>query len=126
MGFEAYIKKGARPMKPEDILEEARRRIRDHAGNDPDKWFYANRYVYARLQLDERKTKTDIKKNLFNANVPCHYCGKPFEKKTGVHLHRLDEERGQNAEKQGGGRLWLRTGLDTLPALIGPGGVDLC
>ncbi len=51
-------------MKPKEILEMAREEIRKTAGNDPDKWFYANRFVFARLQLDERKTKTEIKRLL--------------------------------------------------------------
>ena len=81
-------------MKPGDILKETRKSIREHAASDPDKWFYANRFIYARLQLDERKTKTGVKKALFDAEVPCHYCGKPFNTRAGVHLHRVDEERG--------------------------------
>jgi len=85
-------------MNPQKILEETRKAISNYAGEDSDKWFYANRFVFARLQLDERKTKTQIKKELMEANKPCHYCDKPFEKKVGVHLHRLDGERGYSLE----------------------------
>jgi len=60
-------------MEPQDILNETRKAITDFAGDDPDRWFYANRFVFARLQLDERKTKTDIKKALLESNQPCHY-----------------------------------------------------
>jgi len=81
-------------MEPEDILAEARRRIEEHANGDPDKWWYANRYVFARLMLDERKTKTAIKQRLFDDGQPCHFCGEPFEKKKGIHLHRLDPSCG--------------------------------
>lgn len=81
-------------MKPSDILRETRKHIREHADSDPDRWFYANRFVYARLQLDERKTKTGVKKALFDANAFCHHCGKPFKTRRGVHIHRVDEERG--------------------------------
>ena len=81
-------------MRPAEILKETRKSIREHAESDPDKWFYANRFVYARLQLDERKTKTGVKKALFDAQVRCHYCGESFKSRTGVHLHRVDEERG--------------------------------
>ena len=45
----------------------ARRAIQEHAQRDQDKWFYANRYVFARLALDERKTKTAVKRELLNA-----------------------------------------------------------
>lgn len=64
--------------------------ISEHAGGDADKWWYANRFVFARLQLDERKTKTGVKKKLLDADSPCHACGKPFESKRDIHLHRLD------------------------------------
>ena len=81
-------------MKPEEILEKTRKAIRECAGEDPDRWFYANRYVFARLQLDERKIKTGIKRRLLDSGKPCSYCGKPFESKVGLHLHRLDAGRG--------------------------------
>ena len=81
-------------MKPKQILEQARQAIEAHGGGDPDKWFYANRYVFARLQLDERKTKDGVKRELLDSGVPCEACGKPFESKRGVHLHRIDEEKG--------------------------------
>jgi len=72
--------------------------IEEHAAGDPDEWWYANRYVFARLGLDERKTKTSIKRDLFDANKPCHYCGKPFETKRNVHLHRLDQTKGYSKD----------------------------
>jgi len=81
-------------MKPEEILETTRKAIRDCAGDDPDRWFYANRYVFARLQLDERKVKTGIKRRLLDSGGPCSYCGRPFESNVGLHLHRLDGTRG--------------------------------
>jgi hypothetical protein len=85
-------------MDPQKILDTVRQTISDYAGNDRDKWFYANRFVFARLQLDERKTKTKIKKKLIESNIPCHYCNKPFEKKTGIHLHRLSNNCGYSSE----------------------------
>ena len=81
-------------MDPKEILEQTQKLISGHADGNPDKWWYANRYVYARLQQDERKTKTDIKRRLFDASTPCHRCGKPFETKRNVHLHRLDGNKG--------------------------------
>jgi len=80
--------------RPDAILADTRKRILAHAAGDPDKWFYANRFVFARLQLDERKTKVRVKKHLFDSNAPCHRCGKSFESRVGVHLHRLDGEKG--------------------------------
>ena len=81
-------------MNYQEILESVRKEIRVYAGDDPDKLFYANRYVFARLQLDERKTKTKIKKKLFDSNRPCHYCNKSFDSHKGIHLHRLEGSRG--------------------------------
>jgi len=74
------------------------RAIREHAGDDPDKWFYANRYVFARLQLDERKVKTGIKRQLIESDHPCGYCGVRFESKVGLHLHRVDGTRGYSPD----------------------------
>lgn len=81
-------------MEPKDILEQARRLIRDHAGDDADKWWYANRYVFARLQLDERRTKTGIKRDLLATQENCPACGEPLAGASGLHLHRLDSTRG--------------------------------
>jgi len=85
-------------MTPKEILEETRQRLLEHAGADPDKWWYANRFVFARLQLDERRTKTDAKKKLLNAGVPCYGCGVTFASKRDVHLHRLDGSRGYSED----------------------------
>lgn len=81
-------------MTPDEILAQTREVISEHAGDDPDKWWYANRFVFGRLMLDERKTKVGAKKRLFESNQPCHYCDKPFETKKAVHLHRLDGGKG--------------------------------
>ena len=85
-------------MKPQEILDKTRETINNYAGDDQDKWFYANRFVFARLQLDERKTKTQVKKKLFENNQPCYFCKEHFGNKTGVHLHRLDGEQGYNLD----------------------------
>jgi predicted metal-binding protein len=83
-------------MTEKEILAEAREKILKHAGGDPDKWWYANRFVFARLQLDEHKTKTAIKRKLLVADTPCHGCGKRFDPKRDIHLHRLDGDKGYN------------------------------
>ncbi len=81
-------------MEPNEILDHVRQLIADHSAGDPDKWWYANRFVFARLQLDERKTKSGVKKRLFAAKAACYRCSRPFEVKKGVNLHRLDQSRG--------------------------------
>ena len=42
-------------MKPNEILENVRQLITEDSDGGPDKWWYANRFVFARLQLDERR-----------------------------------------------------------------------
>ena len=58
-------------MKPDEILAHVRRLIEEYAGGDPDRWCYANRFVFSRLMLDERKTKPAIKKRLLGQRRPC-------------------------------------------------------
>ncbi len=84
-------------MTPQEILEQTRRLVSEHAAGDPDRWWYANRFVFARLILDERRTKIGIKKGLLGAGGPCHACGQRFESKRNIHLHRLDDARGYSA-----------------------------
>ena len=81
-------------MTPDEILSHVRTLIQEHAQGDPNRWWYANRYVFARLMLDERKTKAGVKKRLIEASKPCHGCGKPFLAKKGIAIHRLDGGKG--------------------------------
>ncbi len=80
-------------MGPADILEKVRSSIKEYAKGDSDKWFYANRYIFARLNLDERKTKTKIKQELLSSEPVCRFCHKSFDSAKGVNLHRLDDNR---------------------------------
>lgn len=81
-------------MEPAEILAVTRRMIIEHACGDPDKWFYANRYVFARLQQDELKTKRTVKKDLLARRVDCHRCMRGFDTAKGVHLHRINGAKG--------------------------------
>lgn len=81
----------------EKILNDVRKAILNYSGNNPDTWFYANRFVFARLQLDERRTKNKIKKKLFQTRPACHYkeCPqKKLESLKGIHLHRQNRNKG--------------------------------
>ena len=80
-------------MEPAEILAHVRKLIEEHADGDPDRWWYANRFVFARLMLDERKVKTAIKKQLLTEDPPCCFCGKPFGEGKAIHLHRLDHSK---------------------------------
>lgn len=87
-------------MEPREILQATRQAIHEYAGQDPDKWFYANRFVFARLQLDERRTKTQIKKDLLETKATCAYdgCKRGFDSTRGVCLHRVDSSRAYSRE----------------------------
>jgi len=85
-------------MTPKEILDTVRRLISEHAAGDADRWWYANRYVFARLQLDERRTKTNIKRQLLDAGGACHSCAKPLEPGQSVHLHRVDASKGYSSK----------------------------
>lgn len=77
-------------MELDEILRQTKAMIQEYAGEDPDKLFYANRFVFARLQLLERQEKVGIKKHLLASGAPCHGCGKPFDNPKGMVVHRLD------------------------------------
>jgi len=81
-------------MTPQEILDRTRVLINEYAAGDSDRWWYANRFVFARLQLDERKTKAGIKRELLDTRKPCHSCKQPFSSRRNVHLHRLDSSKG--------------------------------
>lgn len=85
-------------MTPKQILSHVRKLISEHGGGDPDRWRYANRFVFARLQLDEQKTKRVVRKHLVAGNPTCHRCGERFSTRKGIHVHRLDGDRGYSLE----------------------------
>jgi hypothetical protein len=85
--FEDLRKVGSRLYK--DIKEKIKKE-----SETEDEWFYLNRFVYARLQLDEKMGKRKIKKELFHKNPFCYLCKKKFESMRGVEVHRKDNQRG--------------------------------
>ena len=69
------------------------------AKDDVDLRFKLNRWVFARLQLDERKAKRPIKEELWEiGDRSCHKCHKAFPSLKGVELHRLDPNTGYSLE----------------------------
>ena len=69
------------------ILQSVRQSIKEAAGIDPDRQFVVNRYVYQRLQLDERKPHKKLKEALFKDNPYCYGCKKKLRN---LLLLRLD------------------------------------
>lgn len=76
------------------LLEETRKRIEEIAAGDEDDLFYANRYIFARLQLDERRSKAKVRQVLVASQRECTQCGEVFKEYRGLHLHRLNSEQG--------------------------------
>ena len=75
------------------ILQNTRRSISKTAGTDPDRLFLINRYVFQRLQGDERKPHKKLKTALYKANNKCCDCGKKIKELKGVHIHRIDSRK---------------------------------
>jgi 5-methylcytosine-specific restriction endonuclease McrA len=76
------------------ILRQTRQLITEAASDDVVLRFKINRWVYSRLQQDEKQKKTPLKKSLWDAGVhACQRCGKPFASLRGVHLHRIDASK---------------------------------
>lgn len=61
------------------------------AGNDVDKRFRLNRWVFARLLQDEIRVKRPIKQRLWDVGMrSCQGCGDLFKSLKGIELHRKD------------------------------------
>lgn len=85
-------------MDLEEILKKTKAMIQAYAGDDPDKLFYANRYVFARLQLLERQEKVSIKKRLLESNAACYGCSQPIESPKDIAVHRVNGDRAYSQE----------------------------
>ena len=70
-------------MTPKSILNEVRRLLDEHSCGDPDKLWYARRYVFQRLHLEERAEKSVIKKELLAGKPRCHFCKRDIKEKRG-------------------------------------------
>jgi len=69
------------------------------AGDDLDKRFKLNRWVFSRLLQDEIRTKRPIKRQFWDDDMrACQACGQAFESLKGVELHRKDPSRAYSAD----------------------------
>ena len=86
--------------KAKKILDNVRQQIKKAAVEDSDNWFKINRYVYTRLQADERKTKPK-KVDLFDKQKGiCWYCKERIDSIKDTDTHRLDEKLGYGQADQ--------------------------
>ena len=73
------------------ILKQVRVALSQAAPGDVDLRFKINRWVYSRLQLDERSGKPAIKQKLWDGGRwKCPIDGKGAESLKGLELHRVD------------------------------------
>ena len=83
----------------DDILNHARVMIREIANDHEDFEFKLNRWVYARLQPDERKKKGPVKRELWEMGAKsCGDCRKRFRVIKGVEIHRKDPKRAYSVD----------------------------
>jgi len=74
------------------------RKLIETASNNDEESFFINRWIFARLQQDERDCKKGIKNQLYDESSKCYVCGKKFKTIKGVHLHRLESKRGYHKD----------------------------
>ena len=80
------------------LLNYIRQRIKLISKNQ-NNFFYNRRWIYARLQLDERKGKGKIKKFLFSKKTNrCWRCKRDIKNKKGIVLHRKNGNKGYSKE----------------------------
>ena len=77
-------------------LDRIRAFLTEYADGDEDLYFYANRFIFARLQLDARKPHKRIRAALLAVSDECSACG---EKLIGrLHLRRIDSGAGYSVD----------------------------
>ena len=73
------------------VLVYLRSAIREAAKGDTTFEFKLRRWIYARLQLDEREQSKAVKQKLWDSGIrQCQACGKKFSNIEGVEIHRKD------------------------------------
>ena len=77
------------------VLSDVREAISRAGGDDIDKRFKINRWVFSRLHQDEIRVKKPIKQKLWAAGMrSCQACHEPFESLKHVEIHRKDGSAG--------------------------------
>jgi len=81
------------------LLNHVRLVISLAAGEDLNKRFKLNRWVFSRLLQDEIRVKRPIKQRLWDGGMrTCQSCNEPFASPKGVELHRKNESQGYTAD----------------------------
>jgi len=83
--------------RADDILDCVRKAIKKVAKN-ADEEYLINRWIYARLQQDERGESKAVKKQLYEDKPLCFFCNKKFESMKGIHIHKKDGSKGYSKD----------------------------
>jgi hypothetical protein len=92
MSCVAFLLRESKESKARKILEHTRTLIAEASSSSADDRFYINRFVYARLQLDERAKKPQKSTLFHKQNGKCYLCKKPIGNLKDTDIHRLDEK----------------------------------
>lgn len=96
LGLESKPNNGNEKVKRlgDQILTQTRKVMGRKCSRDSDLRFKVNRWVHSRLQQDERKESTRIKKTLWESGKrSCKECRKNFMNLRNVEIHRIDSAR---------------------------------
>ena len=81
------------PKSKEEILNRTRKAIAAASAGNPNAWFEINRWVYSRLQLDERRRKPRKPELFSKQHGLCHICKRRMDEIKNTDIHRLDDNR---------------------------------
>ena len=97
--------RGPQPKDPEikrigdAILNHTRWVISLAVGDDMNKRFKLNRWVFSRLLQEEIRIKRPIKKRLWESGMTsCQACHQPFKSLKGVEIHRRNQDLAYSVE----------------------------
>jgi len=88
-----FLPNESKKSKARRILEHAKALITEASSSSANDWFYINRFVYARLQREERDKKPEKGALSHKQNGKCYLCKKPIENMEDTDIHRLNRDR---------------------------------
>jgi hypothetical protein len=93
MSCVTFLPNENKESKARKIFEHAKTLIMEASGSSADDWFYVNRFVYVRLQLEERSKKPKKRALFRKQSGKCYLCKEPIENLKDTDIHRLNEKK---------------------------------
>jgi hypothetical protein len=93
-----FLANEGKESRARKIFEHTKTLITEASGLSIDDWFYINRFVYARLQLEERARRPKKKVLLSKQNGKCYLCKKPIVNLKDTDIHRLNQDKWYDEE----------------------------